>query len=167
MRSWGMTEPGDGILAGVSGGADSVCLLVLLDELKEELGIRLAAFHLNHGLRGAEADRDEAYVREICGRLGVPLAAAHENVAEYAAARGISGEEAGRILRKRCFSTCSGGAALRAFPASVRCGKISSGPFYACPERRSPGIWRRRGFPGARIPPTGKMCIQETGSGTA
>lgn len=99
MRSWGMTEPGDGILAGVSGGADSVCLLVLLDELKEELGIRLAAFHLNHGLRGAEADRDEAYVREICGRLGVPLAAAHENVAEYAAARGISGEEAGRILR--------------------------------------------------------------------
>lgn len=99
MRSWGMTEPGDGILAGVSGGADSVCLLVLLDELKEELGIRLAAFHLNHGLRGAEADRDEAYVREICGRLGVPLAAAHENVAEYATARGISGEEAGRILR--------------------------------------------------------------------
>ena len=52
MRSWEMTEPGDGLLAGVSGGADSVCLLFLLDELKEELGIRLAAFHLNHGLRG-------------------------------------------------------------------------------------------------------------------
>lgn len=99
MRSWEMTEPGDGILAGVSGGADSVCLLFLLDELKAELGIRLAAFHLNHGLRGAEADRDEAYVKEICGRLGVPLAVAHENVAEYAASRGISGEEAGRILR--------------------------------------------------------------------
>ena len=99
MRSWEMTEPGDGLLAGVSGGADSVCLLFLLDELKEELGIRLAAFHLNHGLRGAEADRDEAYVKEICGRLGIPLAVAHENVAEYAAARGISGEEAGRILR--------------------------------------------------------------------
>ena len=99
MRSWEMTEPGDGILAGVSGGADSVCLLFLLDELKAELGIRLAAFHLNHGLRGAEADRDEAYVKEICGRLGVPLAVAYENVAEYAASRGISGEEAGRILR--------------------------------------------------------------------
>ena len=99
MRSWEMTEPGDGLLAGVSGGADSVCLLFLLDELKEELGIRLAAFHLNHGLRGAEADRDEAYVKEICGRLGIPLAVAHENVAEYAEARGISGEEAGRILR--------------------------------------------------------------------
>lgn len=41
MRSWEMTEPGDGILAGVSGGADSVCLLFLLDELKAELGIRL------------------------------------------------------------------------------------------------------------------------------
>lgn len=38
MRSWEMTEPGDGLLAGVSGGADSVCLLFLLDELKEELG---------------------------------------------------------------------------------------------------------------------------------
>mgnify|MGYP000606340676 FL=1 len=83
----------------MSGGADSVCLLFLLDELKEELGIRLAAFHLNHGLRGAEADRDEAYVKEICGRLGIPLAVLMKNVAEYAAARGISGEEAGRILR--------------------------------------------------------------------
>lgn len=145
MRSWEMTEPGDGLLAGVSGGADSVCLLFLLDELKEELGIRLAAFHLNHGLRGAEADRDEAYVKEICGRLGIPLAVAHENVAEYAEARGISGEEAGRILRYEhmketaeqfscqktatahhrddsaetvLFNMFPGGAALRGFPGS-------------------------------------------------
>ena len=96
-----MAEQGDGVLAAVSGGADSVCLLFLLHELKEELGIHLAAFHLNHGLRGKEADRDEAYVKEVCGRLGVPFLAAYENVAEYAAAGGLSEEEAGRRLRYR------------------------------------------------------------------
>lgn len=100
------------------------------------------------GLRGAEADRDEAYVKEICGRLGIPLAVAHENVAEYAAARGISGEEAGRILRYEhmketaeqfsCQKTATAhhrddsaetvlfnmfrGAALRGFPGSARSG---------------------------------------------
>ena len=50
IRENKMLEEGDGVLAAVSGGADSVCLLLVLNELKEELGIRLAAFHLNHGL---------------------------------------------------------------------------------------------------------------------
>ena len=68
-----MTDEGDGILVAVSGGADSVCLLLVLSELSQELGIRLAAFHLNHGLRGEEADRDERYVQELCRTLGIPL----------------------------------------------------------------------------------------------
>ena len=49
--------PGDTVVAGVSGGADSVCLLALLDELKEKLGLTLYVIHVHHGIRGAEADR--------------------------------------------------------------------------------------------------------------
>jgi tRNA(Ile)-lysidine synthase len=61
------------ILAGVSGGADSVALLHVLLELRGELRIVVSAAHLNHRIRGAEADRDEAFVRELCRRLGVKL----------------------------------------------------------------------------------------------
>ncbi len=94
-----MAEPGDGVLAAVSGGADSVCLLLVLKTLEESLGIHVTAFHLNHGLRGAEADRDECFVRELCERLQVPLKVVREDVAGYAKAHGHSEEEAGRILR--------------------------------------------------------------------
>ena len=65
MKAHRMAEEGEGVLAAVSGGADSVCLLWVLKELSEELGIHVAAFHLNHGLRGEEADRDEEYVRGL------------------------------------------------------------------------------------------------------
>ncbi len=96
-----MADRGDGVLLAVSGGADSVCLLFLLHELRDELGIRLAAFHLNHGLRGAEADGDEAYVRELCASLSVPFESAHEDVEAFAKREGLSEEEAGRTLRYR------------------------------------------------------------------
>lgn len=100
MRELHMAD-GDGVLAAVSGGADSVCLLFLLWLLKDELSIRLAAFHLHHGIRGEEADRDEAYVRELCSRLEVPFYSAHEDVSAYGKEHGISEEEAGRVLRYR------------------------------------------------------------------
>lgn len=64
-----------------------------------ELGIKVFAFHMNYGICGAEADRDERFVMELCERLNIPLTVAHEKVEEYAAERGLSGEEAGRILR--------------------------------------------------------------------
>ena len=94
-----MAEPGDGVLAAVSGGADSVCLLLMLKALETSLGIRAMAFHLNHGLRGEEADRDEAYVRSLCDHLQVRLKIVKEDVAGYAKQQGLSEEEAGRILR--------------------------------------------------------------------
>lgn len=101
MEQYQMAETGDGILAAVSGGADSVCLLFVLKELSGPGGFHLAAFHLNHGIRGGEADRDETYVRTLCGNLGVPLKVVHEDVVGYAKEYGLSEEEAGRILRYR------------------------------------------------------------------
>src|ERR1039458_4004784 len=58
------------ILVGLSGGVDSVALTCALLELRERLGLRIAAAHLNHRIRGDESDRDEAFVRAMCGRLG-------------------------------------------------------------------------------------------------
>ncbi|MBQ5698225.1 MAG: tRNA lysidine(34) synthetase TilS [Lachnospiraceae bacterium] len=108
MKQNHMAEPGDGVLAAVSGGADSVCLLLVLKALEESLGIHVAAFHLHHGLRGAEADRDERFVRELCERLQVPLYAVREDVAGYAKTHGLSEEEAGRILRYQWLEKTAG-----------------------------------------------------------
>ena len=99
MKKNHMTDRGDGVLAAVSGGADSVCMLLLLHEMAAELGIQVFAFHMNHGIRGEEADRDEQFVAELCKQLSIPLTIVHEKVEEYAAEHGLSGEEAGRILR--------------------------------------------------------------------
>lgn len=101
IRKYHMADGGDGVLAAVSGGADSVCLLLVLAELKKELGIRLCAFHLNHGLRGPEADRDEMFTKDLCSELGIPCVAAHEDVAAFAGKNSMSEEEAGRYLRYR------------------------------------------------------------------
>ena len=64
---------GASILIGLSGGADSVALTCALLELRERLGLGIAAAHLNHRIRGDESDRDEAFVRAMCARLGVEL----------------------------------------------------------------------------------------------
>ena len=104
MKVHRMAEEGEGILAAVSGGADSVCLLWILKELSGLHRFRLAAFHLNHGLRGDEADRDEAHVQELCEKLNVPVLVVREDVVGYAKEHGMSVEEAGRTLRYHHFS---------------------------------------------------------------
>lgn len=98
-----MLEKGDKAIVGISGGADSVCLLFVLGKLREELGFELTAVHIHHGLRGEEADKDENYVRALCKRLGVELACFHEQADIYARERGLSVEEAGREIRRRRF----------------------------------------------------------------
>lgn len=68
-----LLKRGNTVIAAVSGGADSVCLLDVLVNLSEKLGIKIECAHLNHNLRGEESDGDEQYVRELCDRYGVLL----------------------------------------------------------------------------------------------
>ena len=103
-----MVTPGDGVLVGLSGGADSVCLLHLLWCLKEEMGITLRALHVHHGLRGAEADRDAEFSGRFCEQLEVPFQIVRIDAAAEAAASGISVEEAGRQARYRILEEEAG-----------------------------------------------------------
>ena len=73
IRQYGMIAPGDQVIAAVSGGADSVALLFGLYLMKDIMGFSLEAAHFNHHLRGAESDRDEAFVRALCSRYDIPL----------------------------------------------------------------------------------------------
>ena len=103
IRKHGMIEKGDVVIAGVSGGADSVCLLFILCRLQKKMGFEVKACHVNHGIRGEAADADEAYVKKLCGKLGVACRFFHENVELIARKRKQSSEEAGRAVRREAF----------------------------------------------------------------
>ena len=90
------------LAAAVSGGADSMALLRLLLALQPEYGFALSACHVNHGLRGAAADRDEAFVRAACARLGVPLRVFCPADVGFAPPA-CPGEDWARQLRYACF----------------------------------------------------------------
>ena len=66
VEKWHMIENGDKIIVGVSGGADSICLLFVLIQLQKEIPFELVCVHVNHGLRGIDADADEMYVKKMC-----------------------------------------------------------------------------------------------------
>ncbi len=87
------------VLAAVSGGADSMCLLHLLLQLAPEYGFTLAVAHYHHGLRGEEADQDAAFVRTHSRALGLPFYTEQGDVRAHAAAHGLGIEEAARQLR--------------------------------------------------------------------
>ena len=80
VRKHELISSGDTVTCAVSGGADSVALLFALYLLKDKLNIRLSAAHFNHHLRGKESDRDEAFVREFCGRYDIPLTVGHGQI---------------------------------------------------------------------------------------
>ncbi len=98
-----MIQAGDGIVLGLSGGADSVCLFFVLLALREELAFRFVCAHVHHGLRGKDADADEVFARELCGRYGVEYYSFFYQVKEEAGKYGCSEEEMGRILRYKSF----------------------------------------------------------------
>lgn len=95
LLSYGMLDGVSRVVAAVSGGADSAAMLLCLKELQEEFGFSLCCAHFNHRLRGAESDADEAFVKELCARLGVECRTGGGEIAP--AGRGL--EDAARQAR--------------------------------------------------------------------
>ena len=104
IRQYDMLQPEDTVICAVSGGADSIALLWGMYLLKEKLNVRLAAAHFNHGLRGEESERDEAFVRGFCEGYGIPLYCGRAQV--KAGKKGL--EAAAREARYTFFRTLSG-----------------------------------------------------------
>ena len=94
-----LIERGEKVVLGLSGGPDSICLLDILCSLKDELGFELSALHVNHMIRGAEADADEKFLKEYCEKIGVEFKSVKLNVPEISQNLGKTEEETGRDLR--------------------------------------------------------------------
>lgn len=104
IETYGMLKGGERVTAALSGGADSVCLLLVLNDLKERYSLKLDAVHVNHCIRGEEADRDEQFCRKLCERLGVELTVKKIDVPAIAAEKKQSLEEAARNVRYAVFA---------------------------------------------------------------
>jgi len=103
IEKYHMCPQGAHIVVGVSGGADSMALLHLLNGFAGEQGWSITAVHVHHGLRGEEADKDRNFVQEICTEWKIPCKVYYFDVAKEAKARGLGTEEAGRLLRYEAF----------------------------------------------------------------
>ena len=99
----GLAGPGDRVVAAVSGGADSVCMLLLLDRIRSEIGFSLRALHVHHGIRGESADEDARFVSQLCERLGVRCDVIRVDVPAIAKERGTGIEETAREERYRAL----------------------------------------------------------------
>ncbi|WP_130836340.1 tRNA lysidine(34) synthetase TilS [Lachnoclostridium sp. Marseille-P6806] len=102
MVEFHMTQPGDRVIIGLSGGADSLCLALVLKELSEDMGFLLRAVHVQHGLRET-AERDADFVRAFCREEGIALRVEYMQADVYAREHRLSLEEAGRELRQQAF----------------------------------------------------------------
>lgn len=102
ISEYQMISDGDTVVAGVSGGADSVCLLVMLNELLKEINYKLLAVHVHHGVR-EDAGLDADYTGKLCQELKVPFVLKKVDMEGYAKENGLSSEEAGRRLRYQAF----------------------------------------------------------------
>lgn len=103
IEKYDMIKNGDAVCCALSGGADSVAMLILLSELSGELGFSLTAVHINHLLRGEESFRDEDFCKELCGKMNVPLTVFRRNAAAFSHSLGESVETGAREMRYRFF----------------------------------------------------------------
>ena len=92
------------VVVGLSGGADSVCLLDVLSRLSNEYDFTLTAVHIHHGIRGREADEDMEFCENLCEEYGIDFRVKYYDVPSYAKQHCITTEEAGRKLRYETFS---------------------------------------------------------------
>lgn len=105
IQKYHMLTCGDRVIAGVSGGADSVCLFLMLLELREKIGFDLIVVHVHHGLRGEAADQDQQFVEALCEQHRIPLEIFRVNLESIAKKRKQSLEEAGRMVRREAFDS--------------------------------------------------------------
>jgi tRNA(Ile)-lysidine synthase len=98
-----MFDNGDKVIVAFSGGPDSTCLLYVLNELKEELGITLIGAHINHCLRGDESDKDEEYAKKVCDSLNIGFYSNKVDIHRISKEKNISCEMAGREARYEFF----------------------------------------------------------------
>lgn len=101
IKKYDMLKKWDTVVIGLSGGADSCALTMILAELRREYCLQLAAVHINHGIRGDEADADEEFSRKFCEWLGVGFLSFRFDVPAEAKKMGVGEEEAGRRIRYR------------------------------------------------------------------
>lgn len=109
ISDYGLLEKGGRVLVGLSGGADSTALLLVLKELE----YKVSAIHINHNLRGEEAKRDEDFCISLCQKLGIPLDVVSVDVNRYAKENSLGIETAARELRYKAFSECMQKSATR------------------------------------------------------
>lgn len=103
IQKYNMISPGMTVVAGVSGGADSVCMLFALAKYREQIPFSLIAVHVEHGIRGQESLNDARFTRQFCADLNVPFKMVSVRAVELAKEQGISVEEAGRNARYAIF----------------------------------------------------------------
>lgn len=108
ITEYKMISKGDKVVVALSGGADSVCLLHILNKLKAEYNFTLAAVHINHCIRGNESDSDEAFCISLCKSLDIPISTYRIDVPKLAESSGKSLEETARDVRYEKFSECAG-----------------------------------------------------------
>lgn len=104
MEEFHMVSPKDKVFVGVSGGADSVCLLLVLLELQKELDFTVEAIHVEHGIRGEESLNDAEFVEDLCRQFHVPCHRISVDVPAYCKQTGLGTEEAARKLRYQAFA---------------------------------------------------------------
>ena len=103
IKEYKMIEENDIIIVGVSGGADSVCLLRVLLEIGKVIPITIQVVHVEHGIRGEESQKDAEFVQRLCEECRTPLTLVSVDVPAYAKEQGLGLEEAARIKRYEAF----------------------------------------------------------------
>lgn len=103
IEKFNMLSDGDSVAVALSGGADSVCLLLSLVEISKKFNISVSALHVNHCLRGIESDNDEIFCQKLCQKLSIPIISQKFDVSGYAQKNKLSIEQAARNIRYDFF----------------------------------------------------------------
>lgn len=104
ISEYNMLQCGEAVCCALSGGADSVALLLILKSLSADFGITVTAVHINHLLRGTESGRDEIFCCKLCKKLDIPLTVVRKDAAVFSHSLGVSVETGAREMRYEIFS---------------------------------------------------------------